>query len=154
MTDLTSLALGLLRTCCRTPGGYLWAAQSTDRGDVLVLDLYLRQRIHAGKSGPSNPLQLLKLWQNVIGLSIVRALAGMGYAIATPAASGIIGTHFPPGKPKTMAFAAMAGGGSIVLGRTSHLTPRSGRDRCWDRPASRRALHLGQPVCPLHIHVC
>ena len=62
-----------------------------------------------------------------MGLSIVRALAGMGYAIATPAASGIVGTHFPQGKPKTMAFAAMAGGMSIILDQcpTLHASQRA-----------------------------
>jgi MFS family permease len=54
--------------------------------------------------------------QNIIGLSFARALAGVGFAVASPAAAGIVGTSFPQGKPRNMTFAAIAGAGAIGAG--------------------------------------
>ena len=53
--------------------------------------------------------------KNLIGLSACRGLAGVGYAIATPAAYGTVGTYFPPGRLKTLAYSAMAGSEFLKL---------------------------------------
>jgi MFS family permease len=54
--------------------------------------------------------------QNMAALSAARGLAEIGHAMACPAASGIIATYFPQGRPRTLAFAALAGCGSIGSG--------------------------------------
>ncbi|RXK35465.1 hypothetical protein M231_07277 [Tremella mesenterica] len=53
---------------------------------------------------------------NIIGLSMTQSLSGIGFAIASPAAAAMIGTYFPSGKPKTIAFSVMAGAGAIGAG--------------------------------------
>ncbi|GFZ50629.1 hypothetical protein JCM24511_08387 [Saitozyma sp. JCM 24511] len=53
---------------------------------------------------------------NIIGLSFARALAGAGFAVASPAAAGIVGTSFPQGRTKNMTFAAIAGAGAVGAG--------------------------------------
>ncbi|RSH90888.1 hypothetical protein EHS25_010064 [Saitozyma podzolica] len=53
---------------------------------------------------------------NIIGLGFARALAGAGFAVASPAAAGIVGASFPQGRPKNMTFAAIAGAGAIGAG--------------------------------------
>lgn len=68
------------------------------------------QCVHACES------ELDKTNQNVAALSAARALAGIGHAMACPAASGIIATYFPQGRPRTLAFAALAGCGAIGAG--------------------------------------
>jgi hypothetical protein len=90
-------------------------------GLVPVLDL--SQCLYAGgwQLGLDSP-------QNVIALSTVRGLAGIGFAIGSPCGSAIIGTHLPRGKLRGMAFAAMAGCKSY-LERNAH---GSWGNRCWN----------------------
>ncbi len=46
--------------------------------------------------------------QSLVGLCIVRALAGLGLAVASPAAFGITATSFPTNPHRTIAFSALA----------------------------------------------
>lgn len=48
--------------------------------------------------------------QNLASLNVCRALPGLGSSVAMPAAAGMIGTVFPPGKKKTYAFVAVSCG--------------------------------------------
>ncbi|RXK35463.1 hypothetical protein M231_07275 [Tremella mesenterica] len=50
---------------------------------------------------------------NIIGLSFTRALAGIGYAVASPAAFGVIGNCFPTGRPKNIAYSVVTGAGAV-----------------------------------------
>jgi MFS family permease len=50
-----------------------------------------------------------KAYQNVAGLSVMRSLA-------CPAASGIIASYFPQGRPRTLGFASLAGFGAVGAG--------------------------------------
>ena len=47
----------------------------------------------------------------LISLSVARALTGISAAIILPASSGIIGSLYRPGKSRTLAYAAISGGG-------------------------------------------
>ncbi|OCF75422.1 hypothetical protein I204_04277 [Kwoniella mangroviensis CBS 8886] len=47
---------------------------------------------------------------NLAGLSVFRALAGIASAIALPASAGIIGSLYPAGRLRTLAFAAITCG--------------------------------------------
>ncbi|EIW66343.1 hypothetical protein TREMEDRAFT_65617 [Tremella mesenterica DSM 1558] len=80
-------------------------------------DIYgLRKAYLAGMSFYVLWIFLSSFMPNLIGLSFTRAFAGIGYAIASPAASGTIGTCFPQGRPKTIAFSVMAGSGAVGAG--------------------------------------
>jgi MFS family permease len=61
--------------------------------------------------------------KNIIGISFIRALAGIGGGIITPNAVALIGITFPPGKQRNLAFALFgamspvgAAGGGVVAG--------------------------------------
>ncbi len=66
--------------------------------------------------------------QSLVGLCIVRALAGLGLAVASPAAFGITATSFPTNPHRTIAFSALALGnplgtmvGTLLGGATAGL---------------------------------
>jgi MFS family permease len=48
--------------------------------------------------------------KNLAGLNICRGIAGIGAAIMHPAAAGVIGSMYPSGRPRSMAFAAITCG--------------------------------------------
>lgn len=50
---------------------------------------------------------------NIASLSIARALSGIGYAVACPAITGIIGSAFPAGRLRQVAFAALSGAAAL-----------------------------------------
>lgn len=53
---------------------------------------------------------------NIAGLAATRALCGMGFAVACPAATGVIGSAFPAGRIRTAAFAALSGSAALGHG--------------------------------------
>ncbi|OCF56852.1 hypothetical protein L486_05707 [Kwoniella mangroviensis CBS 10435] len=55
---------------------------------------------------------LLQEGYNLASLSVFRALAGIASAIALPASAGIIGSLYPAGRLRTLAFAAITCGGA------------------------------------------
>ena len=85
--------------------------------------------------------------QNVIGLSFARGLAGIGFAVATPCGSGLLGTHLPEGRGRTLAFAALAGGTPISsCCMVVILTSLSWSDWSWFWMGSRRSICRNQSV--------
>nr|XP_019000195.1 uncharacterized protein I203_07354 [Kwoniella mangroviensis CBS 8507]OCF63656.1 hypothetical protein I203_07354 [Kwoniella mangroviensis CBS 8507] len=60
---------------------------------------------------------------NLASLSVFRALAGIASAIALPASAGIIGSLYPAGRLRTLAFAAITCGGAAGAAG-GELSPR------------------------------
>jgi len=48
--------------------------------------------------------------QNLASLNVCRGLAGIGAAVVLPAAAGMIGTMYPSGRKRTLAFVAVTCG--------------------------------------------
>jgi len=53
--------------------------------------------------------------QNLASLNVCRAFFGLGSSVAMPAAAGMIGTIFPPGRKRTYAFVAVSCGELTLL---------------------------------------
>lgn len=90
--------------CCALVAGRLGDIYGLTKAYIIGMSFYILW------------LLLSTFMPNLIGLSACRGLAGVGYAIATPAAYGTVGTYFPPGRLKTIAYSAMAGCGAIGAG--------------------------------------
>ena len=59
---------------------------------------------------PISPYSTIADGQNVASLNVCRAFFGLGSSVAMPAAAGMIGTMFPPGRKRTYAFVAVSCG--------------------------------------------
>lgn len=53
---------------------------------------------------------------NLASLNVARALSGISAAIILPASSGLIGSLYPPGRRRTLAYAAISCGGCAGAG--------------------------------------
>ena len=105
----------MLRYLRKEAGISLW--------DALVRLAYHCFRLYACKS----PWALTNIAdpQNLAALNVCRGIVGAGAAVIIPAAAGMIGSIYPPGRKRTFAFVAVSCGQSSSYDHLSSLRIRA-----------------------------
>ena len=90
---------------------YLWSKAGASLRDGLVHSTESFIHIYAGKW--TKTLQKNANLQNLAALNVCRGFVGAGAAVLIPAAAGMIGSIYPPGRKRTFAFIAISCGQSL-----------------------------------------
>lgn len=100
-----------------------------------VADLYGRKKVFLAGTAFLTVFTLVCAFpSDIVALTVLRAIQGLGAAATIPASVGIISHHFPPGKARSWAFATFSAGapvggifGSAVGGVLTEYTAKTWR---------------------------